>query len=139
MFMFEVRDIAWWYWLVTASFLTYGITGHPAGFLAAIFLTIVHLVHFIIREGNVTAFPVQVRYWYLLLLLQAYYEPLRMIYWIPMIGTWAQIIFGYCTMARCVSLLPWNRNEPFSSKLVNKTFFSRPVRGSVKQGFAAEH
>ena len=138
MFMFEVKDIAWWYWLVTVSFLTYGVTGHPAGFLAAITLTIVHLLHFIIREGNVTAFPVQVRYWYLLLLLQAYYEPLRIIYWIPMIGTWAQIIFGYCAMARFVSLLPWNRDEPFSSKLVNRTFFSRPVRGSVKQGFATQ-
>ena len=137
MFMFEVKDIAWWYWLVTASFLTYGMTGHPAGYLAAIALTVIHLVHYISREGNVTAFPVQVRYWYLLLIVISFYEPLRVIYWVPTIGTWAQVIFGYCTMARLVSLLPWNRDESFSFKLVGKTFFSRPVRGSVKQGFAA--
>lgn len=137
MFKIEYKDAGWWYWLVTAGLLTYGVSGNPVGFIAAISLTVIQLIHYIIREGGVETFPVQVRYWYLLLICVAFYEPLRLIYWIPTIGTWAQVIFGYCTMARCVSLLPWNRSEKFSYALLTKTFFSRPVRGSVQQGFAA--
>ena len=137
MFMIEYRDIGWWYWLVTAALLSFGVIGNPTGFMLAIVLTTIQLVHYVIRERSITVFPIQVRFWYLMLLLVAWFEPLQWIYWIPAIGTWAQIIFGYCTMARCVSLFPWNRNEQLSLDLVNKTFFSRPVRGSIKQGFAA--
>jgi hypothetical protein len=137
MLMIEYKDVGWWYWLVTAGLLTFGISGNPAGFLLAIALTSIQLVHFVSRERSSTAFPVQVRFWYLVLLLVAWQEPLQWIFWIPVIGTWAQIIFGYCTMARCVSLLPWNRGEELSLGLIKKTFFSRPVRGSIKQGFSA--
>jgi len=137
MFMIEYKSIGWWYWLVTAGLLTYGVTENPIGFMLAIGLTVFQLIHFVIREHGITAFPVQVRFWYLMLLIVALPEPLHLIYWIPTIGTWAQIIFGYCTMARLVSLLPSNRSEPFSYALLKKTFFSRPVRGNIKQGFAA--
>jgi hypothetical protein len=137
MFMIEYKEIGWWYWLVTAGLLTFGVSGEPMGFMLAICLTIFQLIHFVIRERNIKAFPIQVRFWYLILLIIALPEPLQLIYWIPAIGTWAQIIFGYCTMARCVSLLPWNCSKKFTLGLLMKTFISRPVRGSVQQGFAA--
>jgi hypothetical protein len=137
MFMIEYKDIGWWYWLVTAILLTFGVAGNPAGFYLAIGLTVFQLAHYIIRQRSINAFPVQVRFWYLMLLLLALPEPLRLIYWIPTIGTWAQIVFGYCTMARCVSLLPWNRSKKLSNDLVMKTFFSRPVRGNILQGSTA--
>lgn len=136
MLMIEYKDVGWWYWLVTAGLLTYGVSGNSIGFILAICLTIVQLIHFIIREKNITAFPVQVRFWYLMLLITALPEPLQFLYWVPTIGTWAQIIFGYCAMARCVSLLPWNRSDYFSFALMHETFFSRPVRGNIQQGFA---
>ena len=134
MFMIDYKEPSWWYWLVTACLLTAGVAGHPAGFSLAIVLTMVQLLHFTVREGSIAAFPVQVRFWYLILLLVAYPEPMRLIYWIPTIGTWAQLIFGYCTMARCVSLLPWNRKERFTLDLMKRTFFSRPVAGNILQG-----
>ena len=137
MLMIEYKDVGWWYWLVTAGLLTFGISGNQIGFALAIGLTIIQLIHFVFRERNITAFPIQVRFWYLMLLLMAWLEPLQWIYWVPAIGTWAQIVFGYCTMARCVSLLPWNRSEQLSIDLLTKTFLSRPVRGSIKQGFEA--
>ena len=137
MFMIEYRDTGWWYWLVTAGLLSFGVAGNPAGYELAIGLTVIQLIHFVFRERDITAFPIQVRFWYLMLLVVALPEPLQWIYWIPTIGTWAQIIFGYCTMARLVSLFPWNRSEPFTAALVRKTFFSRPVRGNIQQGFAA--
>lgn len=135
--MIEYKDIGWWYWLATACFLTLGVYGETIGFLLAIGLTVFQLVHFALRDRSIKSFPVQVRFWYLILLVIALPEPLQLIYWVPTIGTWAQLIFGYCAMARFVSLFPWNRNERFSFVLVKKTFFSRPVRGNVKQGFAA--
>lgn len=134
MFMIEYKAIAWWYWLVTASLLSAGVLGQPAGFHLAIGLTVFQLIHFIVREGSVSAFPVQVRFWYLMLLLVALPGPMQLIYWIPTIGTWAQVIFGYCAMARLVSLLPWNRKESFSGALLMRTFLSRPVRGNILQG-----
>ncbi|MCW8935453.1 MAG: hypothetical protein OQK98_12070 [Gammaproteobacteria bacterium] len=136
--MIEYKDTGWWYWLVTAVLLSLGVMGNPDGFLLAMGLTVFQLGHFYIREKSISAFPVQVRFWYLMLLIVSWYEPLQILYWIPAIGTWAQIIFGYCAMARIVSLFPWNRNEKFSLNLLYKTFLSRPVRGSVEQGFAAE-
>lgn len=136
MFMIDYKDLGWRYWIVTAVFLSMGVAGYPLAFLLAIGLTIVHLVHFLLREKNASSFPVQVRICYLLLLLFALPEPLQLIFWIPCVGTWAQVIFGYCTMARIVSLFPWNRSELFSVKLVLKTFFSLPVRGTVKQAFS---
>jgi hypothetical protein len=137
MLMIEYKDVGWWYWLVTAGLLTFGVSGDQIGFALAIGLTIIQLIHFVFRERNITAFPIQVRFWYLMLLLMAWLEPLQWIYWVPAIGTWAQIVFGYCTMARCVSLLPWNSSEQLSINLLTKTFLSRPVRGSIKQGFEA--
>lgn len=134
MFMIDYKEPGWWYLLVTAVLLSWGVSGHPEGFPAAVGLTVIHLAHFIIRERSITAFPVQVRFWYLLLLITALPEPLQLIYWIPTLGTWARVTFGYCTMARCVSLFPWNRSEPFSIHLLRRTFFTRPVRGNIMQG-----
>ena len=138
MFMIDYKDLSWWYWLVTAILLTAGVTGYPVAFLWAIGITVFQLIHFAIREHSITAFPVQVRFWYLILLLVAFPKPLQIVYWIPTIGTWAQLIFGYCTMARCVSLFPWNRGEPFSTSLLLRTFLSRPVRGNIMQGLPPE-
>ena len=134
MFMLDYRALSWWYWLVTVILLSAGVSGWAPGFLLAIGLTAVQLLHFILRERSVTAFPVQVRFAYLLLLLLALPAPLQLIYWIPMIGTWAQVLLGYCTMARLVSLLPWNRQEPITPGLLKRTFLSAPVRGNILQG-----
>lgn len=139
MFMIELNDTGWRYWLVTAALLTYGVVANPIGFLLAIGLTLVHLLHFIINKRSVTAFPIQVRFWYLSLLLLAQVEGLSWIYWIPAIGTWAQVLFGYCAMARFVSLLPWNSSERFSIAQVCRTFLARPVNGSIKQKVSADN
>lgn len=131
MLMIEHRELSWWYWLVTVCFLTAGVAGWSMGFFVAIGVTIFQMIHYIIRERGITAFPVQVRVGYLLLLLIVLPEPLQLIYWIPTIGTWAQLIFGYCAMARIVSLMPWNRKEKLSLNLVWRKFFSVPVKGSI--------
>ncbi|MCU7931823.1 MAG: hypothetical protein KZQ90_13565 [Candidatus Thiodiazotropha sp. (ex Codakia rugifera)] len=134
MLMIEYNALSWWYWLVTAIFLTLGISGWEEAFLWGVGVTVFQLIHFAIREAEWNAFPVQVRFCYLLLLLIALPEPLQLIFWIPVIGTWAQLFFGYCTMARLVSLFPWNRQGPLTGNLIGRTFFSAPVRGNILQG-----
>jgi hypothetical protein len=129
-FMVDYRSISWWYWLLSAGCLTAGVCGWPTGFLLAIGLTAFQLLHFTIRDRSVRTFPVQVRLGYLLLLLVAAPEKFQWIYWIPMVGTWVQVLFGYCAMARTVSLMPWNRAAPLSMPLLKQTFLSAPVRGS---------
>lgn len=134
MFILEFRTIGWWYWLATVTLLTAGVAGWPAGFHLAIGLTAVQVLHFAIRERRLTAFTVQVRFAYLLLLLIALPAPLQWLYWVPLVGTWVRVLYGYCTMARTVSLLPWNCREAFSLGLLRRTYLSRPVRGSIHQG-----
>ncbi|MFZ5466687.1 MAG: hypothetical protein ACOZAP_04425 [Pseudomonadota bacterium] len=131
MLMIDHRDSSWWYWLATVLFLTAGVAGWPEGFLLAIGLTVIQIVHYGLQHGSLGAFPLQVRIGYLLLLLIALPEGLQWLFWVPTIGTWAQVLFGYCTMARFVSLMPWNRTEALSLGLLRRTFLSAPVRGSI--------
>ncbi|HVC13069.1 MAG TPA: hypothetical protein VNE59_15615 [Burkholderiales bacterium] len=132
--MIDYKQINWWYWFGTACLVTAGVAGYKIGFVLAIGLSLVQLIHFTLREQSMTAFPVQVRFWVLVYMLAAYPEPMQIAYWVPVVGTWARAIFGYCVMARTVSLLPWNRRVPFSAGLLRRTFLSRPVRGNIMQG-----
>jgi hypothetical protein len=136
--MIQFREISWWYWAVTSVLLIAGLAGWQAAFHLAAGLSAWQIIHFRLREGSLTAFPVQVRIAYTTMLLLALWEPLRWLFWVPAIGTPAQVLFGYCTLARCLSLLPWNRIERLTWQLVRRTFFSPPVKGSIHQGLPAE-
>jgi len=138
MFYLETKDVGWWYWVVIVLFLTCGMAADPLGYRLAIGMTTISAIHCWLWKGGVSAFPVQVRLCYLALLLLCWLEPIRWLYWVPLVGGWASILFGYCAMARIVSLFPWNRSESLSISLLATTFLSRPVRGSVMQRFA-EH
>src|SRR6516162_78712 len=81
---------------------------------------------FLARERAFKAFPVQLRLAYTLLLTICLLPPMRWLYWLPAVGTSAFVIFGYCLMARMLSLLPWNRAEPITVDLLRRTFLSRP-------------
>lgn len=136
MFMIDYMQRGWWYWLLTACLLTWGMAGDPTGFELAIGLAVVRTIDYIARERSLTAFTVQVRLSVLLYLLLSYPEPLQFLYWVPVVGIWARALFGYCLMARTLSLMPWNRQGPFTGALLFKTYFARPVRGNIMQGLA---
>lgn len=135
--MLMYREVSWWYWAVTTVLLFLGLAGDDRWFAVAIALSAFQVAHFRLREGNMAAFPVQVRLAYTAMLVLFLWPPVSLLYWIPAVGTLAQVLFGYCTLARCLSLLPWNRSEPFSLALLRRTFLSRPVKGSVLQGLPA--
>ena len=121
-----LQDWTWWVWLVTACLLLIGLMGTPEAFLVALLLSIVQSVLFFARQRTFKAFPVQLRFAYTLLLIICLFPPIRWIYWVPAVGTFTLVIFGYCLMARALSLLPWNRAEPITVDLLRRTFLSRP-------------
>jgi hypothetical protein len=136
--MLLYREVSWWYWAVTTALLFFGLAGNPEGYWLAIGLSALQILHFRLREGRFVAFPVQVRLAYTAMLILFLWGPLNVLYWIPAIGTLVQVLSGYCTLARCLSLLPWNRREPLSAGLLRRTFLSPPVKGNVLQGLPAQ-
>ena len=132
--MIDYRELSWWYWLATAGLVLTGLTFWPPALTWTVLLSAVQALHFLWRERSITTFPVQVRFAYTLMVLAFLWEPLQPLLWIPAVGTVAQVLVGYCVLARCLSLLPSNRTRPFSIQLLLDTFLSRPVRGSVLQG-----
>ena len=126
------------YWAVTTILLAGMVTGCSYCLPAVIGLNIIQVIHFIYREKSLQAFPVQVRVAYLGLLFLAQAPFMFWIFWWQLIGTAAMVLFQYCFLARVMSLMPWNKNEPYSMELVKRTFFSAPVSGNILQGLPAE-
>jgi hypothetical protein len=135
--MILYRELSWWYWAVTAVLLITGLAGRFEAFYLAAALSAVQIVHFRFREGSFADFPVQVRAAYTAILLLALWTPMNWLFWVPGIGTLAQVLFGYCLLARCLSLLSWNRREALSWRLVWRTYASPPVKGNIMQGLPA--
>ena len=126
--------LVWWYWAITTFLLVGVLAGYNECLQAVIALNIVQLIHFILREKSVTAFPVQVRIVYLGLIFVAQAPYMVWVFWWLLIGTSAMISFGYCFLARLLSLLPWNRKETYSLDLLKRTFLTPPQKNNVLHG-----
>jgi len=136
--MKTINDISWWYWLAMVILLATGLAGYNQAFQIAIALGMVQSLHYLARERSLSAFPVQVRLSYLGLLVLAQWPLLQFIYWIQLAGTTAMVVVDYCPLARFLSLMPWNRSEPFTLDLLRRTVLSPPVKGNILQGLPAE-
>jgi uncharacterized membrane protein YedE/YeeE len=126
--------LVWWYWAITTALLVGILAGYSLCLQAVIALNIVQVVHFIIREKSISAFPIQVRITYLGLLFAAQAPYMVWIFWWQLIGTSAMISFGYCFLARILSLLPWNKKESYSLEMLKKTFLTPPEKNNVMHG-----
>jgi hypothetical protein len=120
------RHGSWWIWAVTAILLAVGLLGYPKAYWATLALTVTQLLVFWIRERSLRAFPVQLRLAFTILLCVCLLPSMRWLFWLPMIGTFAMLVFGYCLLARTLYLLPWNREEPVTLDMLQRTFFSPP-------------
>lgn len=131
------RNLTWWFWLATDFALANYLFIDREFIKGAIALAAIQIPIFAKRGGGLMSFPAQVRIAYLGLLIAGLWSPLRFIHWVQLVGTTAMVLFGYCFLARCLSLLPFNRTEPMSSELLARTFLRRPVNGSILQQSAA--
>ena len=134
LFMMQPREPAWWFWLASAALLVAWVAGRPEAFWLLLGLSLFQVAYFGLQESRLRAFPAQVRIAYVGVIAAAAVDPTHLFVWVPTIGTIAQVVFGYCLLARAVSLLPWNGTEPFSAARVWRTFVSPPRRGSILQG-----
>jgi hypothetical protein len=125
------RDLAWWYWLCTGLALGAGLVGWRFGVPTAIALTVLQGLHFGFRARSAIAFPVQVRLFYIVLLVIGLFPPLGAVHWAQLGGTAILLAFGYCPNARMLSLLPWNRRGPLTAARLRATFLMPPVQGSI--------
>jgi len=66
----------------------------------AIVLSATQVIHFRLREGRYSAFPEPVRGAFTLILIAFLWQPLTVLFWVPAIGAVAQVLFGYCLLAR---------------------------------------
>ena len=132
------HEPSWWVWTVTAVLLAFGISGHPEFFLVAIALSVMQTFFFLNRERAFAACSVQIRIAYAALLLVPFLPVLRWLYWAPMVGTLARVLFGYCLLSRLLSLMPWNRHKPITFDLLRCTLLTPPVVGSVHQGLPGD-
>lgn len=104
-------DVSYWRWVVAFS--------------AVHALLMLALVGF-----RPLVFPAQLRIAYLGWVALGTYAPYSssMMY-ITLIGLTANLIVGWCPLARTLYLLPWNRQEPLDLDLLARVFFSGPVAG----------
>jgi len=130
----RLSDYTWWIWLSLACCLLAGLLVDPIYFFLAILISTIQAMVFWARERSASSFPSQLRLAYLLLLVVLYLPPLRPLYWIPAIGTLILCFSGYCLLARCLSLLPWNRSSPLTLQEIARTFLVPPNLDATLQG-----
>lgn len=131
-FFGRARDKVWVYWAITNGLLLADVMGWSFGLSLAIVLNVIQIGHFYSETKSMASFPVQVRVAYLMLLLIALWPPLYWMLYFVILGTSAMVLFDYCFLARCMSLMPWNCKQPYNLTLFLKTFVSKPVTGSVQ-------
>lgn len=128
--MARFPDLAWWYWGAMALALAAeGVV--PAAGLAAVGLGVVQWVHFQARAERIGTLPVQVRLAFLGLLVAGLWPPLLAIHWLLLPGALARVAFEYCALARILALMPWNRTQPLTLRLVRRAFLTPPTPGSI--------
>jgi hypothetical protein len=79
-----------------------------------------------LRLGSVRAYRVQVRLGFAAFCSLGWLPGLEPILLVPVVGTSAQVLFGYCPMARMLDVAPWNRDERFSWELVRRIAMRAP-------------
>ncbi len=126
LFYINLNDWVWWAWSLTTALLITGFFGYTHALTRAAVVTALHGLIVLVRDRSLTAYSVQLRAVYLLLLLVCYLPHTRWLYWSVVVGTVALSAFGYCFLTRVLALMPWNSREAYTLELFYRTFFSAP-------------
>ena len=137
MFMLDIKDYSWWYWVATSLSLWTTMTVTPEAYNVTMAIAVVQLVHFRLVKGSLSDLSVQIRLGFVSYLLLCLPENFQYLLWLPTIGSFARVLFGYCLMGRMLLLLPFNRQVKLSMKFVLDVFLTPPVKGSILQGIPA--
>lgn len=135
-FMLVPREASWWIWLATALLLVVGLVWTEVAFVGAILLSAAQTGFYLRKYDSFAPYPVQIRLAFTALLIISFVPFLRWFYWLLAGGAFARVLFGYCMMARMLSLMPWNRTGPITLGLLRRTFFTPPVIGNAAHGLS---
>jgi len=135
-FMLMPREASWWGWLANACLLTAGLVGTEVAIVGAVLLSAIQTGRALRKHDSFAPYPVQIRVAYLALLIIGFVPFLRWFSWLLAVGTFARVLFGYCLLARGLSLMPWNRSEQLSLARLRRTFFTPPVVGNAAHGLS---
>ena len=119
------------YWLATFALLAGHFGGWGPGLEWAMALTAVQAFQLTLTRRGLSALDVQVRWFYLGLLLLGTLPPMRWLLVVLFLGLMARLAAEYCLAARLLVLLPWNRAVPFSAALLRWVLLSPPAPGSI--------
>jgi hypothetical protein len=117
-----LREPTWWAWLVTGGLLLAGVLGSRSAFAAAALFALAQSAYFAASDDSRLPLSAQVRLAFALFLAATDAAGLLWLCWLPVAGTVVRLLFGYSLLGRMLSLLPWNRSEPFSRDMVRRTF-----------------
>lgn len=119
------------YWLATFALLASHFGGWGPGLDAAMALTAAQAIQLTLKRRGLRALDVQVRWFYLGLLLLGTLPTMRWLLVVLFVGLMARLAAEYCLAARLVVLLPWNRSVPFGAALLRWVLLSPPAPGSI--------
>lgn len=122
--------LRWGLWAITWLGLLAGCF-NPVYWRWVAAFSVVHALLMLALVGlRPLAFPAQLRLAYAGWVTLGTYAPYSssMMY-ITLVGLTANLLIGWCPLARMMYLLPWNRQEPLDLELLSRVFFSGPVAG----------
>lgn len=105
-------------WAVTAPLLAASLAGVSGALGAALGLCAVSTLYYGMTLQSLRPYRVQVRLGFMTVAGLALLPELHRVLWIPLVGTTAQVLVGYCPMARLLDLMPWNREGQLTWRAV---------------------
>lgn len=126
-----LTDVSWWHWVLTIPLLAAHLASVDGALKVTMVLCAAATVYFCVKAGGLRPYPVQIRLAYLSLLLLGMLPAMSWINWVQLVGTTAMVVFGYCLLARTLSLAPWNRTQPLRRSLVRYAFLEQPCAGGL--------
>ncbi|HEX7926736.1 MAG TPA: hypothetical protein VF678_04030, partial [bacterium] len=125
--MVTYKRFDWACWAVISLLLIAGLAWRFEAFYGVAAVSAVHAVYSRIRTGRFAAFPTQVRWVYLGIVLVALLPPFHLMFWPLTFATPFRVLFNYCLLARFLALLPWNLRQPLSWRVAWRMFTVPPV------------
>jgi len=108
----EPTDAFWWFWAITLAFIVAAIAGWTPGYYAAILVSAIQVLVFLVRERSVLAFPTQIRIVYFAVALTGLWAAVRLPFYILLLlGTIMVVFLGRCSIAMLLKHMPWNRDR----------------------------
>ncbi len=109
----DVKDLGWWFWVVTLVAFVAGFAGYREGFYLAIGVSAFQILYFAVRRG-LFAFITQVRMVYFIFTLIGLLDPTLLWFGLMAVSTMMVIVFDRCVIARVLVHAPWNKGVRLS-------------------------